>query len=452
MKNEKHNEGSIWGLLPLVVFLVLYLLSGFISGSFDNMPLMIGITIACMVAFFLPDREGEHTNFEERVTIFCKGGGDDTLILMVLIFLLAGAFFGITSKMHAVDTFVNMGLTILPARFILPGLFIISCIISFAMGSSMGTIAALIPIGMDMAAKTNSNLALVCGIVVGGAMFGDELSFISDTTIAATKLAGIENRDKFRANFPMVMPACVVTVILLAFQPINVTSQSLAQGFNLVNLIPYLVIIVLSFTGMNVLPIMVLGILSGTFIGIAHHDFTFFSALKIMHEGMISMEDIALVAVLVGGMVALMKYFGGIDYLLAKLTKKAKTARGGELSIAALASLVDIATANNTISIITTTPISCKIADDLGIDRRRVASIVDIYSCVFNGTLPYASQLLIAGSIAGIPPISISPYVWYCYLMFFFATLFIIIRWPKKFTSGEKVIQDKIVTAEQESL
>ncbi len=431
---EKKN-GSFIGLLPLVVFLVLYLSTGLISGSFDNMPLMIGISVACVVAFCLWHPKGEKTSFAKKVTVFCKGGGEETLVLMVVIFLMAGAFYSVAQSMHAVDSIVNLGLSVLPSSMILPGLFIIGCILSFSMGTSMGTVSALMPIGIDIASKTGVNLALVAGVVVGGAMFGDNLSFISDTTIAATRTQEVSMRDKFKANILMVLPAVIVNLVLLFFVPVSLQAGAGTYTFNLVNILPYVVIITLSLLGMHVLPVMGLGILTGVVIGIFHGDFTLLSSLGVLHQGMVWMEDMALIAVLVGGMVALMKYFGGIEYLIGLLTRKTKTARGGELSIAALVSLLDISTTNNTISIIAAGPIAKNIGDSLGIDRRRIASILDLFSSAFNGLLPYAGQLLVAAGMCGISPTAIIPYVWYCMLMIASGVVFILIGWPKSFAS-----------------
>lgn len=436
---SEKKKGSFIGLMPLIVFLSLYLATGFVSGSFDNMPLMIGISIACFVAFLLQNPGEEKVSFTDKVTIFCKGGGDDTLILMVIIFLLAGAFYSVANNMHAVDSIVNIGLTILPTRMLLPGLFLIGCILSFSMGTSMGTVSALMPVAIDLAAKTGVNVALIGGVVVGSAMFGDNLSFISDTTIAATRTQEVSMKDKFRANFLMVLPAVIINLILLSLVPMGREIAAQVYDFNVINIVPYAVIIVLSLSGMNVIPVMGLGILSGLVIGMMHGDFTLLQSLGILHEGMTWMEDMSLIAVLVGGMVALMKYFGGIDYLLEKLTKKNKKRRGGELSIAALVSLLDISTTNNTISIIAAGPIARNIADAQGIDRRRVASILDLFSSAFNGLLPYAGQLLVAGGLAGISPTAIMPYVWYCLLMLVFGVLFIVTGFPKNLAAANNL-------------
>jgi Na+/H+ antiporter NhaC len=429
-KTKTPNKGQFMGLVPLLIFLVLYMLTGLVSGNFENMPLMIGILIASGIALMMKNKDNP-LKFEERITMFCKGGGDHTLILMVIIFILAGAFHGVASGMNAVDSVTNLGLSVLPSNLILPGLFIIGCILSFAMGTSMGTVAALAPLAIDIADKTGANIALVCGIVVGAAMFGDNLSFISDTTIAATRTQEISMKDKFKANILMVLPAVVINLVLLTLVPIDTVAISGSYDYSLINIIPYVLVIVLSLIGIEVITVMVMGIFSGMIIGLVHGNFTIIEFMKIAHEGMKGMEDMAIIAILVGGLVALMKYLGGIDWLLHALTKKTKTARGGELSIAALVSLMDISTTNNTISIIAAGPLAKDISDEFGISRSRTASLLDVFSSAFNGLLPYAGQLLVIGGMAGVSPVSIMPYNWYSILMIVVGLISIAIGFPK---------------------
>ena len=442
MEKQK-NKGNFMGLMPLIVFLVAYMGTGLGTGSFDNMPLMTGIAIASGVALIL-NKKGEKTSFEEKIEIYCKGGGESTLVLMLLIFLLAGAFGGVAKEMGAVDSIVNLGLTILPGNLILPGIFLIGCLLSFSMGTSMGTVAALMPIAVDIASKTGIGVVILAGAVVGGAMFGDNLSFISDTTIAATRTQEVSMKDKFKANILMVIPAVLINVVLLALQSTGNVSLGNIGDFNFIQIIPYILVVVLSLVGLNVVVVMVTGILSGVLIGVVNGSFTIVESLSIVHQGAMGMEDMALIAVMVGGMVALMKHFGGMDYLLGKLTQGVKGRRGGEFSIAALVSLLDIATTNNTISIIAAGPIAKDIADEYGIARSRVASILDLFSSAFNGLLPYAGQLLVAGGLAGVSPMSIMPYNWYSMLMIVFGIVFIAIGFPKMITKGNtKVVSEQ---------
>ena len=429
MENANNKKGSFMGLLPLVIFLVVYFAMGIGTGDFGNFPLMIGIFLASGISLFMKSPVAEKKSFTEKMVMFCKGGGDDTLILRVIIYMLAGAFYGVASGMHATDTVTNIGISILPANMILPGLFLIGCILSFSMGTSMGTVAALMPIGI--ASKTGVSVALVSGIVVGGAMFGDNLSFISDTTIAATTTQGIGNKEKFKANIFMVGPAVIITVVALALYPIDATKISAGGAINFVNLVPYILIIALSLAGMHAVMAMTISVISGMVIGVFHGDFSFVKSFTVVHEGMKGMQDMAVIAIFVGGLVAIMQYLGGIDWLLNKLAKGMKSKVGAELSIAALVSLVDVATTNNTISIIAVGPIAKDISEEFDIAPARTASILDLFSSAFNGLTPYAGQLLTAGAMAKIAPVTIMPYVWYDILMIIFGVIFIVIGWPK---------------------
>ena len=416
---QKHGKGSFWGLVPLLTFLVLYIITGISTQNFNSMPLMIGILIASAVALMM-HRKGEidRTTFAERVTKYCVGGGDDGLILMVIVFLLAGGFYGVSKGMHAVDAVTNLGLDILPVKLILPGLFVIGCIISFAMGTSMGTVAALMPIGVSLALKIHGNMALFCGTVVGSAMFGDNLSMISASVIAATRTQDVSMMKKFKTNIAMLLPAIIVNLVLLAMQPVGQgVHLSGNHPYDLLNLLPYILVIVLSFTGMHVILVLTLGILAGVAIGVFHGDFSLVKSMTVIHNGMMSMEDMALIAILVGGLVALMDYLGGIDWIINALTRKIKSAKGGEFAIAGLVSLLDIITTNNTVSIITAGPLAKDIGDQFGISAPRIASDLVTFSCAFNGLIPYGGQLLVAAGLAKISPMQIVPYSWYCLLM-----------------------------------
>lgn len=440
MKDNK--KGSFLGLLPLLVFLAVYMGTGLGTGSFDNMPLMVGIAIASGVALLL-NSKNKKVSLNEKIDLYCKGGGEQTLILMVIIFLLAGALGGVAKEMGAVDSIVNLGLTILPTNLLLPGIFLIGCMLSFAMGTSMGTVTALMPIAVNLADKTGISVCLIAGAVVGGAMFGDNLSFISDTTIAATRTQEVGMKEKFKANILMVLPAVIINVVLLAMQASGSASVGEIGSYSLLNLIPYIAVIVLSLVGWNVVIVMVIGILSGVVIGIGNGSMNIVESFAVIHNGAIGMQDMALIAIMVGGMVELMKYFGGMDWLLSKLTKGVKGKRGGELSIAALVSLLDIATTNNTISIIAAGPLARDIADKYGIARSRVASILDLFSSACNGLVPYAGQLLVAGGLAGVSPTAIMPYNWYSLLMLLFGIIFIIIRFPKMKSTNIQHVQNE---------
>lgn len=439
----KEKKGSFIGLIPVIVFLILYMATGILTSDFESMPLLVGIVIACMIGLALNRNEsvGEKKTLEERVTIFCKGGGENTLILMVVIFIFAGAFYGVANAMGAVDSVTNLGLSLLPVNMILPGIFIIGCILSFSMGTSMGTIAALAPVAIDIAQKTDTNMALVCGIVVGGAMFGDNLSFISGTVIAATRTQDVSMKEKFKYNFIVLLPAMLLNIVFLFMYPIkDVSSLGGLGDYSLVSLLPYLIIIVLSVIGMNVLLVMLTGVMSGIIIGLFQGSFDIVGAFKVVHEGMLSMEDVAIIAIFVGGLVAVVEYLGGIDWLLYQLSKKTKTSVGGEFSIAALVILLCIATTNNTIAVVTTGPLAKNIGEKFKIPKAKIATILSISCCSFQGLLPHAGQLLVVGGLASISPVSIMPYVWYCLLMNVCLIGFIIFNIPKvKYTEEEKV-------------
>lgn len=429
-----NKKGSFVGLLPLIIFVILYIISTILTGNASTMPLNTGILIAiiCAFVFCAMRKKDENTmNFDDLVTSFCKGGGDDTLILMFFIFLEAGIFSGVANAMGAVSSASNLGLKLLPASMVLPGIFIIGCVLSFAMGTSMGTVSALMPIGIQIANVTGMSMPMVCGAVVGGAMFGDNLSFISDTTIAATRTQGVAMKDKFKANFLMVLPAVIINIVLLFFNSSSTALDESALTWDFIQLIPYILVIVLSLIGINVILAMGAGIAAGLIIGIAQGSFSLAESLTVVGNGIISMEDTAVIAVMVGGLVALMHYLGGIQWLLNSLSRSVKSRSGAELSIAALVTLLDLATTNNTISIITAGPIAKDISQKYGVSPVRAASILDLFSSAGNGVCPWAGQILAASGLAGVSTLSIVPFCWYSIMMFIFGVIFILIGWPK---------------------
>ena len=429
-----NKKGSFVGLLPLIIFVILYIISTILTGNASTMPLNTGILIAiiCAFVFCAMRKKDENTmSFDDLVTSFCKGGGDDTLILMFFIFLEAGIFSGVANAMGAVSSASNLGLKLLPASMVLPGIFIIGCVLSFAMGTSMGTVSALMPIGIQIANVTGMSMPMVCGAVVGGAMFGDNLSFISDTTLAATRTQGVAMKDKFKANFLMVLPAVIINIVLLFFNSSPTALDESALTWDFIQLIPYILVIVLSLIGINVILAMGAGIAAGLIIGIAQGSFSLAESLTVVGNGIISMEDTAVIAVMVGGLVALMHYLGGIQWLLNSLSRSVKSRSGAELSIAALVTLLDLATTNNTISIITAGPIAKDISQKYGVSPVRAASILDLFSSAGNGVCPWAGQILAASGLAGVSTLSIVPFCWYSIMMFIFGVIFILIGWPK---------------------
>ena len=425
-----NKKSNFIGLFPLLIFLLIYAGTGIFTDKIDNMPLLVAFVITIAVSFLFNNPNKEKINFEKKVEIFWKGASDSTLLLLVIIFLLAGAFYSVADGMGGVKSMVNLGLTLLPLKMLLPGLFIIGCILSFSMGTSMGTVSALTPIAVGIANETGIDLALVCGVVVGGAMFGDNLSFISDTTIAATRTQEVDMKDKFKVNFFIVFPAVIINIIILAFIG-GKGVQGAIYDYNLINLIPYISIIILALVGVNVIIVLSIGVLLGLIIGVFNGSFTFVEMFSIVQRGMGWMENMAIIALVVGGVVALMEYLGGIDYLLENLTNKIKTKKGAEFGIALLVSLLCLATTNNTVSIITAGPLAKDIADKFSVDRRRVAGLLDIFSSAFQGLMPYAGQILVAAAMAQISPISIVSYSWYSILMIIMGILAIITGIPK---------------------
>ena len=423
------KKTSFVGLLPLVFFLILFMGSGILTGNFSSMPLLVAFVLSTAFALLL-DKKGAKTTLSDKIDIFAKAAGEPTIMLMVVIFILAGAFYSIADAMGAVTSIVNMGLSVLPSNMLLPGLFVVGSILSFSMGTSMGTVTALAPIGVGIATQTGMGLPLVLGTVVGGAMFGDNLSFISDTTIAATRTQGVEMRDKFKSNSLIILPAFVVTVIILTFLSSgNVNLQS--HEYSLVRIIPYIAIIVSAAIGLNVMVVLGIGIGSGSVIGLAMGSFNIVEMFSALQKGMGWMEDLALISIMVGGLVGLMHYYGGIEFLLEKITSKVKTKKGAEMGIAVLVSLIDITTTNNTISIITAGPLAKDLSDEYGVSKVKTASILDIFSSAFQGISPYAGQILLAAAIGKISPMKIVPFSIYSYLMIVCGLLSIFLDWPK---------------------
>ncbi|KGJ48330.1 sodium:proton antiporter [Clostridium sp. NCR] len=414
MKKEV-KRGNPLALLPLGVFLVLFVGSGIITGDFYKMPALVAFLIAGGIALLFNKKE----NLETKMNVFCKGAGDTNIILMVIIFLLAGAFSSVAKAMGGVDSTVNLSLSILPSNLLVAGLFIIGCFISISMGTSVGTIAALAPIALGVAQKTGIPVPLVIGAVVGGAMFGDNLSMISDTTIAAVRTQGCELKDKFKMNFLIVLPAAIATAIILTVVTLgygNVATQS--YEYDIIKVLPYILVLAGALIGVNVFVLLGSGILFAGAVGIFSNSFSILGFIGAISEGLGGMYELSLLVIVVGGVVSLIKFNGGIDYILHFITSKIKSKKGAEFGIAALVSVIDLCTANNTIAIVTAGPLAKDIAEKYDIDPRKTASILDIFSSCWQGVIPYGAQLLTAAGIAGISPVEIIKYLYYPGLMF----------------------------------
>lgn len=422
------NKGNPWALIPFVVFLILFIGSGVITGDFYSFPVIVAIAISGAVALAMNRKE----SFGRKVDIFCQGAGNLNVMLMVVIFLLAGAFSETAKGMGAVDSTVNFALSVVPANLLVVGLFIIGCFISLSMGTSMGTIVALAPIGVGISEQTDLSMALVMAAIIGGAMFGDNLSFISDTTITAVRSQGAQMKDKFKVNFWIVLPAAVVTGIILGAITMGESADVAHLSYNWIKIIPYVLVIIFALAGMNVFLVLALGIVLAGAVGLADGSYSLMELLQKTGEGMAGMYEIAFLAILIAGMVEVIKFNGGIDFLLHLATRRMKTKKGAEFGIAGLVGLTDLSTANNTIAILIAGPLAKNIADQYGIEPRKAASILDIFSCTIQGLLPYGAQLLAAASVAGISPVSILQYSYYPILIGICGIIAILIGYPAK--------------------
>jgi Na+/H+ antiporter NhaC len=422
------KKGNPWALIPFLVFLILFIGSGIIMGDFYAFPVIVAIAIAGAVALAMNRKE----TFTRKVDIFCQGAGNLNVMMMVVIFLLAGAFSATAEGMGAVDATVNFALSFVPQNLLIVGLFIIACFISLAMGTSVGTIAALAPIGVGISEHTELSVAFVTAAIIGGAMFGDNLSFISDTTITAVRSQGVKMKDKFKVNFWIVLPAAIVTSIILGVMTIGETAQVDHVSYNWLKILPYISVIVFALAGMNVFLVLALGIVFSSVIGLVDGSYQVMALFQTIGDGMAGMYEIAFLAILIAGMVAVIKHNGGIDFLLHLSTRKIKSQKGAEFSVAGLVGLTNLSTANNTISILIAGPLAKNISDKYGIEPRKTASILDIFSCTIQGLIPYGAQLLTAASIAGISPVSILQYSFYPILIGVCGSIAILLGYPGK--------------------
>ncbi|WZL73331.1 Na+/H+ antiporter NhaC family protein [Clostridiaceae bacterium 35-E11] len=431
MKLNHNKKGNGWALLPLLVFLGMYLVTSIVIGDFYKMPVSVAFLAASIVAVGM-NREA---SIQTKVEIFCKGAGNTNIILMCIIFVLAGGFAQVARDMGAVDSTVNLGLSILPGNILIAGVFVIGCFISLSVGTSVGTIAALAPMALGIADKTGIPVGLALGAVVSGAMFGDNLSMISDTTIAAARTQGCTMRDKFKMNFIIVVPAAIVTTIIFAVT--DVGNQMVLSGnyeYSILKVFTYLAVLVAALMGVNVMLVLVGGTLFAGTVGMITHSFDIWGFVQAIGNGILGMSELIVISLLIGGMVEVIKYNGGIDFLLNFITSRIESRKGGEMGIALLVSLVDICTANNTIAIVMAGPIAKDIADQYDIDPRRSASLLDTFSCFCQGMIPYGAQLLVAAGVSGAVKISsfeIMRYLYYPYLMGICACLAIAFGIPK---------------------
>ncbi len=428
-----------WALLPFIVFIVLFAGVGIISGDFYGMPALV----AFVTALFVGMLQNKNLTFDEKLHIISKGAGDINIITMVLIFIVAGAFSGIVNAAGGVDSTINFGLSIMPAKFMVVGLFVIGCFISISMGTSVGTITALAPIALGLSNETGFPAAVCVGAVVCGAMFGDNLSMISDTTIAAVRTQGCEMKDKFKQNFFIVLPAAVITLVIFCVQTWGMTYQVKdSYDYHIIQIIPYLVVLVGALIGFNVFLVLISGIVLSMIVGAAYGQFTILESFQAIGEGMSSMFEISVISIVVACIVSLIKENGGIDLVIETIRKRTKGKRGAEFGIAILVLLVDICTANNTVAIVMAGPIAKQIGDEFEVAPKRVASILDIFASVGQGLLPYGAQLLTAAALVKLTPLDVIPNLYYPILMAVSAIIFMIFR-PQKMSPSEREALEK---------
>ena len=422
---KNSEKGRAIALLPIGIFLLIFLGLGILTGDFYAMPAIVAFLIALSVAFL----QNRKLPFGEKLKVISKGLADENIITMCLIFLCAGGFSGAVTAIGGVESTVNLGLSILPGNVAVVGLFVIGCFISVSMGTSMGTISALAPIAVGISEKTGYSMAICIGAVLCGAMFGDNLSMISDTTIAAVKTQGCQMKDKFKENFFIVLPAAILTVVFLLL--ITKDGQFTLEenlSYDIVKVIPYLLVLVGALIGLNVFVVLVGGIVISLVIGLLTGSMMWNEMFSVVGNGVMGMYDITVISIVVACIVALVKEYGGITFILNLIRKRIKSAKGAELGIAGLALLVDACTANNTVAIIMAGPIAKEISDEFEVSPKRSASLLDIFSSVGQGVIPYGAQLLSAATLTAITPFEIIPYLYYPLLMAISALFFILFR------------------------
>ena len=412
--NNTVTKGNAAALLPIGVFLLIFLGAGIIFGDFYAMPAVVAFLIALFVAFM----QNRQLKFADKIRVIAKGVGEENIITMSLIFLCAGGFSGAVTAAGGVESTVNLGLSLIPTHFAVAGLFVIGCFISVSMGTSMGTIAALAPIAVGISEKTGFELSVCIASVVCGAMFGDNLSMISDTTIAAVKTQGCDMKDKFKANFLLVLPAAVLSILIFWIMTRNV-SYSLEGDlkYNLWEVLPYLIVLAGALAGINVFLVLISGIVISLIVGVAAGNIAVAEMFKVVGDGVTSMYDITVISILVACIVSLVKEAGGIQFILDLIKSRIRGKKGAQLGIALLALFVDMCTANNTVAIVMTGPIAKEISEEYGVDPKRSASLLDMFTSVGQGMIPYGAQLLSAATLTGLTPVDILPNLYYPVLM-----------------------------------
>ena len=423
-----NNKKGIFALSPLIVFVTLYVVSSIIANDFYKMPISVAFMLASIYA--VATSKGSMT---ERINTLSHGAGTPGIMLMLWVFVLAGAFAAAAKSIGCIDSTVGLMLSVVPGGMLLPGLFLTTCFVSMAIGTSVGCIVALVPIAAGLATATGDNLPLYVGVVVGGAFFGDNLSFISDTTIAATTSQGCKMNDKFKANAFIAVPAAAIVLVAYALLGQTAPPSTNLPEVSYIKILPYLTVIVAALYGLNVMTVLTLGIVLTGIIGICSGTIGIYDWFENMGSGITGMGELIIITMLAGGLFEIVKKNGGIDYIIGKATAHIHGKRGGEMTIGALVAMVDVCTANNTVAIITVSGIAQQISRTFGIDNRRTASLLDTFSCFMQGIIPYGAQMLMAAGLAHISPMEIMPYLYYPCTLGAIAVASIIFRQPRSY-------------------
>lgn len=428
------NKKGLLALSPLILLIALIALFTGYSAEESHKDTSLSLTVAFMISSIYAVAISGGMPIRKRIDTYSRGAGANNLMLMLWIYVLAGAFAASAKAMGAVDATVNLALSLLPASMILPGLFLAACFISLSIGTSVGTIVALVPIAAGLAHSVDANLALTVAIIVGGAYFGDNLSFISDTTVVATQTQGCQMSDKFRVNALIVIPAAIIILIIYGILGAGTKAPTHIDAVQYLKVLPYIVVLVTAIAGMNVMAVLTLGSILCGIIGIIDGGYDIFGWFSAMGNGVIGMGELIIIAMMAGGMLEIIRENGGIDFIISKITAHVNSKRGAELSIAALVSMVNICTANNTVAILTVGNISKKIGDKFGVDNRKAASILDTFSCTIQGLIPYGVQMLLAAGLSGLSPLDIIPYLYYPMAIGLAALFAILFRYPRRFS------------------
>lgn len=428
------NKKGLLALSPLILLIAMIALFTGYSAEESHKDTSLSLTVAFMISSIYAVAISGGMPIRKRIDTYSRGAGANNLMLMLWIYVLAGAFAASAKAMGAVDATVNLALSLLPASMILPGLFLAACFISLSIGTSVGTIVALVPIAAGLAHSVDANLALTVAIIVGGAYFGDNLSFISDTTVVATQTQGCQMSDKFRVNALIVIPAAIIILIIYGILGAGTKVPTHIDAVQYMKVLPYIVVLVTAIAGMNVMAVLTLGSILCGIIGIIDGGYDIFRWFSAMGNGVIGMGELIIIAMMAGGMLEIIRENGGIDFIISKITAHVNSKRGAELSIAALVSMVNICTANNTVAILTVGNISKKIGDKFGVDNRKAASILDTFSCTIQGLIPYGVQMLLAAGLSGLSPLDIIPYLYYPMAIGLAALFAILFRYPRRFS------------------